>query len=82
MNPEAKQVNSTLFKRSMDQYAPDMLYINASSIAFVEPVISGSKIETIIKQADTQDTNYSLAACRTEEIARLIDEKAGDYRVF
>ena len=47
----------SLVKRNMEPYAPDMMYINASSIAFIEPVSPGSKLETMIKQAESQNTN-------------------------
>ncbi len=57
MDPETKQVKASLIKRNMEPHAPDMMYINASSIAFMEPVSPGSKLETMIKQAESQNTN-------------------------
>ena len=56
MDPETKQMKAGLFKRSMEPHAPNMMYINASSIAFIEPVSPGSKVETMIKQAESQNT--------------------------
>ena len=57
MNPETKEMKSTMFKRSMEPHAPDMMYINSSSIALIEPVSPGSKVETMIKQAESQKTD-------------------------
>jgi len=55
MDPETKQVKSTLQKRSMEVHAPDMMYINANSIAFIEPVSPDSKVAQMIKQAESQN---------------------------
>jgi hypothetical protein len=54
MNPETKEMKSTLFKRSLEAHAPDMMYINANSIAFIEPVSPNSKVAQLIKQAEFQ----------------------------
>ena len=54
MNPETKEMKSTLFKRSMEAHAPDMMYINAGSIALIEPVSRDSKVAQLIKQAESQ----------------------------
>ena len=56
-DPETKEVKSALFKRSMEPHAPNMMYINASSIAFIEPVAPDSKVAQLIKQADSQKMN-------------------------
>ena len=56
MDPETKQMKSTLVKRSMEVHAPDMMYINANSIAFIEPVSPVSKLAQMIKQAELQTT--------------------------
>ena len=45
MNPETKEMRSTIFKRSMEPFGPDMMYINANSIALIEPVAPDSKLE-------------------------------------
>ena len=55
MNPETKEMKSTLIKRSMEVHAPDMMYINASSIAFIEPVSPDSRVAMLIKQAESQN---------------------------
>ena len=55
MDPETKQVKSSLFKRIMEPHAPDMMYINASSIVFIEPVSPNSKVAMLIKQAESQN---------------------------
>ena len=55
MDPETKQMKSTLLKRSMEVHAPDMMYINANSIAFIEPVSPNSKVAQLLKQADSQN---------------------------
>lgn len=57
MNPETKEMKSTMFKRSMEPFAPDMMYINASAIALIEPVAPDSKVATMIKQAESQAMN-------------------------
>ncbi|MCK7511120.1 MAG: hypothetical protein MZV70_48370 [Desulfobacterales bacterium] len=67
MNPETKQVKSSLVKRSMEPLAPDMMYINASSIAFIEPVSPDSKLETMIKQAESQNDERGTAGGRSKE---------------
>ena len=54
MNPETKEMKSTLIKRSMEVHAPDVMYINASSIAFIEPISPDSKLAQMIKQASSQ----------------------------
>jgi hypothetical protein len=54
MDPKTKQMTAGLFKRSMEDHAPDMMYINASSIAFIEPVSPDSKVATMIKQFESQ----------------------------
>ena len=54
MDPETKQMKAGLFKRSMEPHAPNMMYINASSIAFIEPVSPVSKLAEMLKQADSQ----------------------------
>ena len=55
MDPKTKEVKSTMFKRSWEVHAPDMMYINASSIIFIEPVSPDSKVAQLIKQAETQN---------------------------
>ena len=55
MDPQTKEMKSTLFKRNLEPHAPDMMYINASSIAFIEPVSTDSKAAMLIKQAEFQN---------------------------
>ncbi len=55
MNPETKEVRSTIFKRSMEPFGPDMMYINANSIAVIEPVSPDSKVAKMIKEAASQN---------------------------
>ena len=54
IDPTTKEMKSTLFKRSMEPHAPNMMYINASSIAFIEPVSPDSRVAMLIKQAESQ----------------------------
>ncbi|MGA2781153.1 MAG: hypothetical protein ABSF13_04455 [Smithella sp.] len=54
VNPETKEVKSGLFKRSMEPHAPNMMYINANSIAFIEPVSPDSQMTKLIKQIESQ----------------------------
>jgi hypothetical protein len=55
MDPTTKQMKSTLVKRSMEVHAPDMMYINANSIAFIEPISPVSKLAEMLKQAESQN---------------------------
>jgi hypothetical protein len=55
MDPVTKEMKSTLFKRGMEPYSPSMMYINANSIALIEPVSPDSKVAQLIKQAETQN---------------------------
>ncbi|MGA2783022.1 MAG: hypothetical protein ABSF13_14075 [Smithella sp.] len=55
IDPKTKEMKSTLFKRSMEAHAPNMMYINASSIAFIEPVSPGSRVAMLIKQTESQN---------------------------
>ena len=54
IDPETKQMKSTLFKRSMEPHAPNMMYINASSISLIEPVSPDSQVAKLIKQSESQ----------------------------
>jgi len=54
MDPATKEMKSTIFKRSMEPFGPDMMYINATSIALIEPVTPDSKVAILIKQAESQ----------------------------
>ena len=55
MDPETKQMKSGLFKRSMEPHAPNMMYINASSISLIEPVSPDSQMAKLIKQSESQN---------------------------
>lgn len=53
-NPETKQVNNMLVKRGKELHGPDRMYLNASSIVFVEPVGPDSKVAQLINEANNQ----------------------------
>jgi hypothetical protein len=53
-NPETKQVTNVLVKRGKELHAPDRMYLNASSIVFVEPVGTDSKVAQLISEASAQ----------------------------
>jgi len=53
-NPETKQVTNVLVKRGKELHAPDRMYLNASSIVFVEPVGTDSKVAQLIAEASQQ----------------------------
>jgi hypothetical protein len=55
MDPETKQMKAGLFKRSMEPHAPNMMYINASSISLIEPVSPDSQMAKLIKQSESQN---------------------------
>ena len=57
MDPETKQMKAGLFKRSMEPHAPNMMYINASSISLIEPVSPDSQMAKLIKQSESQNMN-------------------------
>ena len=50
-NPETKQVTNMLVKRGKELHGPDRMYLNASSIVFVEPVGADSKVAQLIDEA-------------------------------
>lgn len=50
-NPETKQVTNVLVKRGKELHGPDRMYLNASSIVFVEPVGADSKVAQLIDEA-------------------------------
>ena len=53
-NPETKQVSNMLVKRGKELHGPDRMYLNASSIVFVEPVGADSKVAQLINEANSQ----------------------------
>jgi hypothetical protein len=53
-NPETKQVSNMLVKRGKELHGPDRMYLNASSIVFVEPVGADSKVAQLINEASNQ----------------------------
>jgi hypothetical protein len=53
-NPETKQVSNMLVKRGKELHGPDRMYLNASSIVFVEPVGADSKVAQLINEASSQ----------------------------
>ena len=55
IDPKTKEMKSLMFKRGMEAHAPDMMYINTNSIAFIEPVSPDSKVAQMIKQAESQN---------------------------
>ena len=54
MDPKTKQMTAGFFKRSMEPHAPNMMYINASSISLIEPVSPDSQMAKLIKQNESQ----------------------------
>ncbi len=53
-DPTTKQVQNVLVKRGKELHGPDRMYINASSIVFVEPVGTDSKVAQLIAEANQQ----------------------------
>jgi hypothetical protein len=51
-NPETKQVQSTLMRRSGEAHAPDKMYLSSSQVVFVEPISPGSKVAKLIDDAN------------------------------
>lgn len=53
-NPDTKQVSNVLVKRGKELHGPDRMYLNPSSIVFVEPVGTDSKVAQLIAEAKQQ----------------------------
>jgi len=53
-DPETKQVKNILVKRGKELHGPDRMYLNPSSIVFVEPVGADSKVAQLISEASQQ----------------------------
>ena len=53
-DPTTKQIQNILVKRGKELHGPDRMYINASSIVFVEPVGTDSKVAQLISEAQKQ----------------------------
>ena len=53
-DPTTKQVQNVLVKRGKELHGPDRMYLNASSIIFVEPVGTDSKVAQLISEATKQ----------------------------
>jgi hypothetical protein len=50
-NPETKAVTNVLVKRGKEWHGPDRMIINATSVVFVEPVGTDSKVATLISES-------------------------------
>jgi hypothetical protein len=50
--PQTKAVNSVLVKRGGEWHGPDRMILQASSIAFVEPVSAGSRVAQLIAESN------------------------------
>jgi small nuclear ribonucleoprotein (snRNP)-like protein len=53
-DPQTKQVKNILVKRGKELHGPDRMYLNPSSIVFVEPVGTDSKVAQLIQEAANQ----------------------------
>jgi small nuclear ribonucleoprotein (snRNP)-like protein len=53
-DPTTKQVQNVLVKRGKELHGPDRMYLNPSSIVFVEPVGTDSKVAQLIAEAQKQ----------------------------
>jgi hypothetical protein len=52
--PTTKQTKNMLVKRDKELHGPDRIYLTASSIVFVEPVGTDSKVAQLITEASKQ----------------------------
>ena len=50
-DPTTKESKNILVKRGKELHGPDRMYLNASSIVFVEPVGADSKVAQLIDEA-------------------------------
>ena len=53
-DPTTKAVQNVLVKRGKELHGPDRMYLNPSSIVFVEPVGTDSKVAQLISEANQQ----------------------------
>ena len=53
VDPETKQVSSTLTKRGSELHKPDSMYINTQHILMIEPVTPDSQVAKLIEQSET-----------------------------
>jgi len=56
-NPETKQVENRLVKKSNEPHKPDRMYINMRQVVMIEPVAPDSKIAQAIKTVKSQTGN-------------------------
>jgi hypothetical protein len=50
-DPNTKQASSVLIRRGKEWHGPDYMVINATHILLVEPVSPGSRVATLIAEA-------------------------------
>jgi hypothetical protein len=50
-DPNTKETKNMLVKRGKELHGPDRMYLNATSIVFVEPVGADSKVAQLIDEA-------------------------------
>lgn len=53
-DPNTNQVQNVLVKRGKELHGPDRMYLNPSSIVFVEPVSTDSRVAQLISEASKQ----------------------------
>ena len=53
-DPQTKTTKNILVKRGKELHGPDRMYLNPSSIVFVEPVGTDSKVAQLISEANQQ----------------------------
>jgi hypothetical protein len=53
-DPNTKETKNMLVKRGKELHGPDRMYLNASTIVFVEPVGADSKVAQLISEASQQ----------------------------
>src|SRR5215469_2114522 len=53
-DPNTNQVQNVLVKRGKELHSPDRMYLNPSSIVFVEPVGTDSRVAQLIGEAGKQ----------------------------
>ena len=53
-DPNTNQAQNVLVKRGKELHSPDRMYLNPSSIVFVEPVGTDSRIAQLIGEAGKQ----------------------------
>jgi hypothetical protein len=57
VDPQTKEVTRALVRRSVELHGPDHIILNARHIVGIEPVVAGSRVDQVIRQAASAATS-------------------------